>query len=374
MTLTKKILTGVGALVAVAVVSLAVAMSYDSACGPSPAAPKDATLMKAIVYRCYGSPDVLRFEDVARPTPGDDELLVKVHAAAINPLDWHYMRGTPYMVRIDAGFGAPNSPELGVDFSGTVEAVGRNVTKFKVGDEVFGGRMGSLAEYLRVREGRAVVHKPSNVSFEQAASVPIAALTALQALRDKGRLQAGQKVLINGASGGVGTFAVQIAKSFGAEVTGVCSGRNADMVRSIGADHVIDYKKEDFTQGEQRYDLIVDNVGNHALSDYRRVMNPNGIYVQVGGPNEGLWIGPLVGVLKGAALSPFVSQEFKMMLAELNKEDLTLMGELIQSGKVTPVIDRRYVLKDVPAAIAYLEEGHARGKVIIDVRQPTPPT
>jgi NADPH:quinone reductase-like Zn-dependent oxidoreductase len=374
MTLTKKILTGVGVVVAVAVVSLGIAMSHDSACGPSPAAPEGAPLMKAIVYRCYGSPEVLRLEDVAKPTPGDDELLVEVHAAAVNPLDWHYMRGTPYLVRLDAGFGAPKSPELGVDFSGTVVAVGRNVTKFKVGDEVFGGRMGAFAEYVRVRQDRAVAHKPSNVSFEQAASVPIAAVTALQALRDKGHLQPGQKVLINGASGGVGTFAVQIAKALGAEVTGVCSGRNADMVRSIGADHVIDYQKEDFTQGTERYDLIVDNVGNHGVLDYRRVLKPDGTYVQVGGPNKGLWIGPLVGALKAVAISPFVSQEFTMMLAELNGEDLTLLAELMQSSQVTPAIDRSYGLKDLPAAIAYLEEGHARGKVVIDVKQQTPAT
>jgi NADPH:quinone reductase-like Zn-dependent oxidoreductase len=374
MTLTKKILSGVGAVLAIAVISFGIAVSHDSPCGPSPAPAKDAALMKAVVYRCYGSPEVLRLEDVAKPTLADDELLVKVHAASVNPLDWHYMRGTPYLVRLDAGFGAPKNPELGVDFAGTVEAIGSSVTKFKVGDEVFGGRMGSFAEYVRVRESRAVALKPANVSFEQAASVPIAALTALQALRDKGHVQPGQKVLINGASGGVGTFAVQIAKSFGAEVTGVCSGRNVDMVRSLGADRVIDYTKENFTQGDERYDLIVDNVGSHSLSDYRRVLKPEGTYVMVGGPNKGVWIGPLIGALKAAATSAFVSQKLEMMLAELKPEDLALMAELMQSGKVTPVIDRRYRLQDVPAAIAYLEEGHARGKVIIDMAEAPPAT
>jgi NADPH:quinone reductase-like Zn-dependent oxidoreductase len=323
--------------------------------------------MKAIVFRCYGSPDVLKFEDIEKPTAADDQVLIKVHAASVNPLDWHYMRGTPYLVRMDAGFGKPEDPRLGVDFAGTVEAVGKNVKRFKPGDEVFGGRSGAFAEYVTVREERAVALKPSNVSFEQAASVPIAAITALQALRDKGQIHAGQSVLINGASGGVGTFAVQIAKSFGAEVTGVCSTRNVDLVRSIGADHVIDYTREDFTKGAQHYDLILDNVGTHSLLEYKRVLTPKGIYVMIGSTSIGNWFEWLATPIKAWMLSPFVSQRFGMILAELNKDDLATLGSLMQSGKVTPVIDRRYKLSEVPAAIRYLEEGHARGKVVINV-------
>jgi NADPH:quinone reductase-like Zn-dependent oxidoreductase len=354
-------------LVAVALLSLALALSHDSACGPAPVLPDKTQLMKAIVHRCYGSPDVLKLEDIEKPTAVDDQVLVKVHAASVNPLDWHYMRGTPYLVRLDSGFGKPENPRLGVDFAGTVEAVGKNVKRFKPGDEVFGGKFGAFAEYVSVREDRALVLKPANLTFEQAASVPIAAITALQGLRDKGQIQPGQKVLINGASGGVGTFAVQIAKSFGAEVTGVCSTRNVAMVRSIGADHVIDYTQEDFTQGGQHYDLILDNVGSHSLLEYRRALNPKGIFVIVGGPSNGQWIGPLSIPIKALMLSPFVSQKFLPFLAELDQKDLTILGDLMQAGKVTPVIDRRYKLSEVPAAIQYLEEGHARGKVVISV-------
>ena len=354
-------------LLAVAVLSLAFALSHDSPCGPAPSLPSDAKLMKGIVYRCYGPPDVLKFEDIEKPTAKDNEVLVKVHAAAVNPLDWHYMRGTPYLVRMDAGLGAPGNPRLGVDFAGTVEAVGKDVKRFKAGDEVFGGKYGAFAEYVSVSEERALVLKPANLTFAQAAAVPIAAVTALQALRDKGRIKPGQKVLINGASGGVGTFAVQIAKSFGAEVTGVCSTRNVEMVRSIGADHVIDYTQEDFTKSGQRYDLILDNVGNRPLLEYRRILNDKGIFVIIGGPNTGPWLGPMASPIKAILLSPFVSQEFVMILAELNKEDLAILADLMQAGKVTPVIDRSYKLSEVPAAIAYLEEGHARGKVVINV-------
>ena len=367
MRLRYKILGVTSMLVAIVLVSLALALSHDSACGPAALLPNKTQLMKAIVYRCYGSPDVLRFEDTEKPIAADDQVLVKVHAASVNPLDWHYMRGTPYLVRTDSGLGKPTDPRLGVDFAGTVEAVGRNVKRLKPGDEVFGGRDGAFAEYVTVREERAVVLKPANVTFEQAASVPIAGITALQALRDKGRIQPGQKVLINGASGGVGTFAVQIAKSFGAEVTGVCSTKNVAMVRSIGADQVIDYTHEDFTQGAQRYDLIVDTIGNHPLSEYRRVLTPQGIFVLVGAPNEGRWIGGVAVMIKAMMLSPFVSQQFLPFLAELNQKDLTILGDLMQAGKVTPVIDRRYKLSEVPAALRYLEEGHARGKVVISV-------
>ena len=364
---TRNVLVGISILALVTLVSLALVLRHDSPCGAAPALAKDAKPMKAIVHRCYGSPDVLKLEDVARPTAADNEVLVKVHAAAINPLDWHYMRGTPYIVRLDSGLGTPKNPQLGVDFAGTIEAVGKDVTRFRPGDEVFGGRTGAFAEYVRVREDRALALKPANLTFEEAASVPVAAVTALQALRDKGRLQPGQKVLINGASGGVGTFAVQIAKSFDAEVTGVCSTRNVQMVQSLGADHVIDYTKEDFTQSEQRYDLIVDTVGNHSLLEYRRVLAPKGVFVIVGGQNDGNWIGPMAGPIKASLLSPFVSQRLEMILAELNPADLNVMRNLLRAGKVTPVIDRRYELSEIPAALRYLEEGHARGKVVIRV-------
>jgi NADPH:quinone reductase-like Zn-dependent oxidoreductase len=326
--------------------------------------------MKAIVYCDYGVPN-LKFQEIEKPTPEDDQLLVKVRAASVNPLDWHFVEGTPYFMRlIGVGLRKPKDTRLGVDFAGTVEAVGKNVTKFRPGDEVFGGRTGAFAEYVCVREPRAVALKPANITFEQAASVPIAAITALQGVRDKGKVQPGQKVLINGASGGVGTFAVQIAKSLGADVTGVCSTRNLDMVRSLGADHVIDYTKEDFTKGDQRYDVILDNVANRSLSECRRVLNPDGRYVLIGGggANEGRWLGPgLTQAFKAMVLSKFVSQKMGMMLGELNQKDLTALADLMQSGKVTPVIDRTYKLSELPQAIQYLEQGHARGKVVINV-------
>jgi NADPH:quinone reductase-like Zn-dependent oxidoreductase len=325
--------------------------------------------MKAIVYCDYGLPN-LKLADVGKPTPTDDQVLVKVRAASVNPLDWHFIEGTPKIMRaMGVGLRKPKDTRLGVDFAGTVEAVGKNVTQFKPGDEVFGGRDGAFAEYVCPRADRAVTLKPANITFEQAASVNIAGITALQALRDKGKVQPGQKVLINGASGGVGTFAVQIAKLFGADVTGVCSTRNADMIRSLGADHVIAYTKEDFAKGDQRYDVLLDNVPNHSLSECRRILTPNGKYVMIGGggPNDNRWIGPFGRVIQTLVVAPFVSQKMGMMMAELKQSDLAILGDMMQSGKVKPVIDRTYKLSEVPAAIAYLEEGHARGKVIITV-------
>jgi NADPH:quinone reductase-like Zn-dependent oxidoreductase len=362
----KRIAKWGAAVVALAFLALFVAYwMSDNECGGQTA--PQGELMRAVVYCDYGTADVLRIEDIEKPVPGDDQLLVKVHAAAINPLEWHYMRGTPYIMRLDTGLRKPKDTRLGVDYAGTVEAIGRNVTQFKPGDEVFGGRTGALAEYVTAAADRAVVLKPANLTFEHAAAVPIAAITALQGLRDKGKVQPGQKVLINGASGGVGTFAVQIAKSFGAHVTGVCSTRNLELVRSIGADEVIDYTQENFTEGEQRYDVILDLVGNHPLSAYRRVLEPDGIHVLVGGggPDAGNWIGPLSGPLKALISSPFVHHEHATLLAELNKEDLTILADLMQSGKVTPVIDRRYPLSETAEAIRYLETGRARGKVVI---------
>jgi NADPH:quinone reductase-like Zn-dependent oxidoreductase len=325
--------------------------------------------MKAIVYCDYGLAN-LKLADIAKPTPTDDQILVKVHAASVNPLDWHFIEGTPKIMRaLGVGLRKPKDTRLGVDFAGTVEAVGKNVTQFKPGDEVFGGRDGAFAEYVCPRADRAVTLKPANISFEQAASINIAGITALQAVRDKGKVQPGQKVLINGASGGVGTFAVQIAKSFGAEVTGVCSTRNLEMVRSLGADHVIDYTKEDFAKGDQRYDVILDNVPNHSLSECRSVLNPQGKYVMIGGggPNDNRWIGPFGRLIQALVVSPFVSQKMGMMMAELKKSDLAILGDMMQSGKVKPVIDRTYKLSELPEAIRYLEEGHARGKVVITV-------
>ena len=322
--------------------------------------------MKAIVYTTYGPPDVLQLTEIERPTPKDNEVLIQVRAASVNPLDWHYMRGAPYIVRTDTGLRKPKNQRLGVDLAGRVEAVGSSVTQFQPGDEVFGSRQGAFAQYV-CTQGKALVRKPENLTFEQAAAIPVAGCTALQGLRDKGQIQPGQKVLINGAAGGVGTFAVQIAKAFGAEVTAVCSTRNLDMVRSIGADHVIDYTREDFTRGGRRYDLLFDCVGNHSLFACRRVLSPTGTCVMVGGSSDGRWIGPLAGWLKALALSRFVSQNLVWFLASTNNEDLIILKELIEAGKVTPVIDRCYSLHEVPEAIGYLEGGHARGKVVITV-------
>src|SRR5438874_956856 len=325
--------------------------------------------MKAIVYCDYGLAN-LRVEDVERPTPADDQVLVRVRAVSVNPYDWHFVEGTPKFMRLGVGLRKPKDTRLGVDYAGTVEAVGKNVTQFKPGDEVFGGKTGSFAEYVCVRQDRLIALKPANVTFEQAGSVDIAGVTALQAIRDKAKVQAGQKVLINGASGGVGTFAVQIAKSFGAEVTGVCSTRNVDLVQSLGADHVIDYTKEDFTKSDRHYDVIIDNVANHSLSECRRVLTPNGIYVMIGGggANEQGLVGPLGKALNAALYSRFVKQKMGMMMAQPSTQDLTPLAEMVQAGKLNTVIDRTYKsLSEVPDAIRYLEEGHARGKVVIAV-------
>ncbi|HSK10071.1 MAG TPA: NAD(P)-dependent alcohol dehydrogenase [Vicinamibacterales bacterium] len=321
--------------------------------------------MKAIVRRDYGPPEVLEYREVEKPEPEDEGVLVAVRAAALNPLDWHFMRGTPYALRLATGVRKPRDTRLGVDVAGSVEAVGRNVRRFKPGDEVFGSCRGAFAEHATTTASLLVV-KPANVTFEQAASAPVAAYTALQAFRDKGRLEPGQKLLINGASGGVGTFAVQIAKSMGADVTGVCSTKNVAMVRSIGADRVIDYTREDFTRGHVRYDMILDAVGNRSPPAFRRVLARKGTYVGVSGAG-GNWVGPLIGMAKTLMLSPFVSQEMVWFLVKPNGEDLALISELMAAGKVTPVIDRRYALREVPEAIRYLEEGHARGKVIVTV-------
>jgi len=327
--------------------------------------------MKAVVYCDYGITN-LKLQEIEKPAPTDDQVLVRVRAASLNPLDGHFVRGMWLARLMGGGLRKPKDTRLGVDYAGTVEAVGKNVTQFKPGDEVFGGRTGSLAQYVCARADRAIALKPANMTFEQAGSVAVAAITALQGLRDKGHVQAGQKVLINGASGGVGTFAVQIAKSLGAEVTGVCSTRNLDLVRSIGADHVIDYTKEDFTKGNQRYDVIFDNVQNHTFSDRRRVLSPNGICVLAGlggaGWHEDTWT-HLSRSFTTPLMSKFTNQKFSFYISQLNHGDLALLGDLMQSGKVTPVIDRTYKsLGEVRDALQYLEQGHARGKVVITVQ------
>jgi len=303
------------------------------------------------------------------PTPKDDEVLIRVHAASVNPLDWHFMRGTPYVMRAGTGLRRPKVTRLGVDVAGQVEAAGKDVTQFKPGDGVFGTCRGAFAEYACAPE-RALAPMPANMTFEQAASAPVAAISALQALRDKGRVRQGCSVLINGAAGGVGTFAVQIAKVLGADVTGVCSTGNVGMVRSIGAHRVIDYTEEDFARGGQRYDVILDTVGNHSLSDCRRALVAGGTLVLVGGPNKGIWLGPLAGMLNAVVLSRFVSQRLVPFLAHLNKDDLMTLRGFLGAGKVTPVIDRTFPLEDVPTAVRYVEEGHARGKVVIRMEQP----
>jgi NADPH:quinone reductase-like Zn-dependent oxidoreductase len=320
--------------------------------------------VRAIIYDKYGSPDVLELREIDTPVVADDGVLVRVRAASVNPYDWHFLTGTPYIVRTEAGLLKPKREVLGVDFAGTVEAVGKDVEQFQPGDEVFGARNGAFAEYVCAR--KAVAHKPANVTFEQAAAVPVAALTALQGLRDKGQIQAGQKVLINGASGGVGTFAVQIAKSFGAEVTGVCSTPNVDIVRSIGADRVTDYTQEDFTRGDQRHDLMLDVAGNRSWSDCKRVLVDKANWVVVGGPKNNCWIGPLGHAVKLRFASLGRSRSVVApFLAKMNKEDLVVLRELLEAGSVTPVIDRQYALSEVPEALRYVGEGHARGKVII---------
>jgi NADPH:quinone reductase-like Zn-dependent oxidoreductase len=323
--------------------------------------------MKAIVYEGFGSPDILRCQDLEKPRPGENEVLIKVHAASINPLDWKLMKGGPVLVRILLGLGKPKIRRPGVDVAGEVEAIGRNVMQFKPGDEVFGTCVGAFAEYATSASAfgikSALAKKPEHVSFEQAASAPVAGLTALQGLRDKGRLQPGQKVLINGAAGGVGTFAVQIAKRFGAQVTGVCSTGNIDIVRSIGADRVIDYTQNDFTTSSERYDVILDCVGKPSLSACRRVLNPKGVLVLVGAPDRATGI--ITRTMGAVVWSRLGGKKMVFFIARMNERDLTSLGEFMAAGKVTPVIDRRYSLSEVSEAFRYMEKGHARGKVLI---------
>ena len=333
-------------------------------CNQNAAAPNNP--MKAIVNCEYGVEN-LQLREIEKPTPADNEVLVRVRAASINPADGHLIRGV-WLMRPMLGMRKPKNTRFGTDFAGIVEAVGKNVADFKAGDEVFGAAKGAVADYIRVKADRGIVSKPSNITFEQAGSVAIAGLTALQGLRDKGHIQTGQKVLINGASGGVGTFAVQIAKTFSAEVTAVCSTRNIELVQSLGADHVIDYTKEDFTKGDQHYDMIYDLVGNHSFSERRQILTPNGICVLAGMGGAGLhpesWR-RLIANFSAAFRSNFTPQKFVTYITKLTKEDLDVLRDLMQSGKVSPVIDRTYKLDQTQAAVRYLEEGHAHGKVVI---------
>jgi len=320
--------------------------------------------MKAIVQDKYGSPDVLELREIDQPVVKDDDVLVRVHAASVNPADWHLLTGTPYVARMASGLRKPKVQIPGLDMAGRVEAVGGNVTQFRPGDEVFGQNASAYAEYVCVPED-GIAPKPANLTFEQAAAIPVAGVTALQGLRDKGRLQPGQKVLIIGASGGVGTFAVQIAKAFGADVTGVCSTRNVDMVRSIGADHVIDYTQEDFTRSGQRYDLIFQLAGTRSPSDCRRALTSKGTLVLSSGEGGGRWLGPMGRIVSALVRSRFGSQKMVMWIAKPTKKDLVDLKELIEAGKVTPVIDRRYTLREVPEALRYQGERHTQGKTVI---------
>lgn len=343
------------------------AIAPSSTTGRSTVTPVTAqrVTMKAIVSERYGSPDLLELREVDMPVIEDHQLLVRVHASSVNPAEWYRVMG-PFFARIPSGLRRPKDSAVGADLAGRVEAVGKDVEEFQPGDEVFGTSGHSWAEYAAAREAR-LVPKPANLSFEEAAAVPIAAITALQALRDHGKVQPGQKVLINGASGGVGTFAVQLAKSFGADVTAVCSTRNVDLVRSLGADHVVDYTQEDFTRGDERHDLMLDIAGSRSFSDFRRVLTPRATVVLVGAPMSARGLGPLSHIIGTRLKSLGRSQTVTFFVAKITKEDLVFLQELLAAGTVTPVIDRRYELSQVPEALRYLGERHARGKVVITV-------
>ena len=366
MKLRYKILSGFVGVIVVAITGLAITLSYTTDCADIQQQASTSGGMKAVAQYCYGSSAQLKIEQVEKPTPLENEVLVKIHRAAVNPLDYHMMRGSPYMLRLSRGIGHPERSIMGADFSGTVEAVGSKVTKFKPGDAVFGGTRGSYAEYLTIADHRAIAIKPDNVSFEQASAVSVASATALQALRDHGQLKPGQKVLINGASGGVGTYAVQIAKALGAEVAGVCSTRNVERVKAIGADKVFDYKKENYIESGEKFDLIVDMVSNHSIGDNRKALKPGGRYVIVGGA-KGNWLGPLTRPLGAMIQNSFVDEELVFFVANLNQSDTEYLAELMAKDQVKSVIDRVYEFEQIPEAISYSETGRARGKIIIKV-------
>jgi NADPH:quinone reductase-like Zn-dependent oxidoreductase len=324
--------------------------------------------MKAAVRDRFGSPDeVVEIREIETPTPGEDEVLVRVRAASLNLADWYEVNGRPYVGRVSMGLRKPKESRLGTDYAGTVEAVGKNVTQFRPGDEVFGARTGALAEYVSAREDRAIVPKPASVTFERAAAVPVAAITALQGLRDKGRLQPGQRVLINGASGGVGTFAVQIAKALGADVTAVCSTRNVEIAPSIGADHVVDYTREDFTQRDGRYDLLLDVAGSRSWSECKRVLTPEAALVLVGGPKTNRLLGPIGHMARLRVGGLLNRRKVVFFIAKLTKTDMELLRSYLEAGMIRSVIDRTYELSEVADAFRYLGEGHARGKIVLTV-------
>ena len=367
MKLRYKILNGLAAVFVLGISAVAVTVSYDSACPDAAEPDASADAMRAVMHRCYGVPQGIRLEKNAKPVPGENQVLIKVRASSVNPAEWYGISGQPKLVRLFGGIGTPKGTRAGFDVAGTVEAVGKDVTLFKPGDEVFGGVGAAYSEYILAREKGAIVAKPENMSFEDAAAIPIAAITALQGLRDQGHIAAGQKVLINGASGGVGTYAVQIAKALGAEVTGVCSTRNVEMVRSLGADHVVDYTKENFTESRERYDVILDNIGNHGFTDLDDVMKPDGIIVIVGGSKKGPLLGPIKRVAWSKIVGLFVEPALKFYIANVNKADLELLAGLVRAGKMRSVIDRRYPLEETGAALEYLGGGHARGKIVVTV-------
>lgn len=362
----RTVLGAIAGLLAISLLVFGFVISHTEACPPPVPEIDSGQGNAAMIYRCYGSPEVIEFANLEMPDPQGTEVLVKIRAAAVNPLDWHYLRGSPYLMRLGSGLGAPDEYRMGVDFAGVVEAVGPDVTQFRPGDRVFGGANGAFAEYLVVDESAKVVPLPDEVSFQQAAAIPVAAATALQALRDKGGVQAGDKVLINGASGGVGTFAVQIAKAMGAEVHGVCSARNVELVTSLGADRVYDYRQEDYTESGQDYDVIVDMVGNHSIGKNRRVLKPGGRLVIVGGP-KGDWIAPLRRPLAALIQSLWADQELLLILAELRRDELAELAAMVVQGDIRPVIDHVFPLAETPDAIRYSETGRARGKIIVAV-------
>ncbi len=341
----------------------------DNVC-PTHSTPSGETML-GVVQCEYGGPERVEIATLAKPVPKANEILIKVHAASVNPLDWHYLRGIPYLFRLSAGLRKPSDVMVGVDYSGTVEAVGEDVTRFGPGDEVFGSKSGAFSQYLLVNSDRALTRKPNNAPHAWAAAMPVAAITALQAIRDVARLRTGQTVLINGASGGVGTFAIQLAKNIGVEVTGVSSGRNRELVLSLGADHHIDYTRQDFADSAKQYDVVIDLVGNRNLSDIRRVLTKNGICILLGGgsPEDGHWVGPLITPVKAMLYSPFVSQTFVTMLAHNNSNDLEILAAIMESGQLKSVIDREYTLAETADALHYIETGRARGKIIIHPQQ-----
>lgn len=369
MKLRNKILAGVASVLVLGIATLMMVTAYDSPCpAAAPGDSADSQTMRAVLSRCYGVRN-LRLERVPRPVPQEGQVLIRVHASSVNPAQWYQVNGQPYVVRLAGGIGAPKDPRVGYDMAGTIEAVGPGVTRFKRGDEVFGGAGGAFADYALGREQGGIALKPANLSFEEAAAMPIAAITALQGLRDHGHLEPGQRVLINGASGGVGTYAVQIAKALGADVTGVCSTRNLELVRSLGADRVIDYTKEDFTTRDEKYDVILDNVGNHGYAALSEVTTPDGYIVSVGGSKANPWLGPISRVIVARPLAGlFIGQHLPFYVAQLNKADMEYLANLARDGRLKSPIDRRYPLEQTAAALEYLGTGHARGKVVVTLQ------